>query len=288
VIQVRVHLGLGSNLGDASGDRLGAVAEALQRVGEIEGTRVIAVSSAYESEPWPDPEDPEFVNVVAIIETSLDPGSLMAGLESIEHEMGREPAREQNAPRTIDIDILLAEDTQLTSERLTVPHPRMAERDFVITPLLEIDPEVKWPDGAPVGRERVSVGLVIAKLGDVPGFARPREELPAKEEPWETVMEFGSDPSFILQSGAVPLGGMSGQVGMSGQIEGSFAELALSQEGIPWAWEPFAPGLGSDPYGFSRRFQLKVPLSKAQEARDLLAALAAAPVDWSEADSSSE
>jgi len=285
---VRVHLGLGSNLGDASEDRLGAVTEALRRVEELEGTKVIAVSSAYESEPWPDPQDPAFVNAVAIIETSLDLDRLMTALERIEHKMGREPDREQNAPRTIDIDILLAEDAQLTGERLTVPHPKMAERDFVITPLLEIDPEAKWPDGAPIDREQVSAGFVIAKLGQVPGFARSLEEATPDDEPWVTVMEFGSDPSFFLQSGAVPLGGMTGQIGMSGQIEGSFAELVLSQEGIPCAWEPFAPGLGSDPYGFSRRFQLKVPHSKAQAARDLLAALAAAPVDWSEADDSSE
>ena len=284
---MRVHLGLGSNLGDASGDRLAALVDALRRAEGLEGTKVIAVSSAYESEAWPDPEDPAFVNAVAIIETSLDLDRLLTALERIEHSMGREPARERNAPRAIDIDILLAEDVQLADEHLTVPHPKMAERDFVITPLLEVDPKIRWPDGAPIDRERVSAGSVIAKLGEVPGFARP-PRLSAEKEPWETVMEFGSDPSFLLQSGAVPLGGMSGQVGMSGQIEGSFAELVLSQEGIPWAWEPFAPGLGSDPYGFSRRFQLKVPLSKAQEARDLLAALAAAPVDWSETDSSSE
>ncbi len=279
---MRVHIGLGSNLGDVTGDRLAAVAEVLRRIDALDGVRVCAISSAFESESWPSHEYPAFVNAVAVIESALGLDALLDACQDIELAMGRDPLAERNTPRTIDIDILLAGAEEWTSERLTVPHPRMAERDFVITPLLEVDSGAAWPDGSPVTRDGVRVGRVIARLGPLPEFSNPAFG-GLDEESWETVLEFGSDPAAFASTGAMPLGGMSGQAGMSGQIDGSFAELVLSQEGIPAAWEPFPPGRGSDPYGFSRRFQLKVPSSQAQRARDLLAEAAAAPVDWSEA-----
>lgn len=289
---MRVHLGLGSNLGDATGDRIGAIAEALRRIDALDGVRVCAVSSAFESESWPSHEYPAFVNAVAVIETTLGLDALLDACKEIEVAMGRDSLAERNTPRTIDIDILLAGTEEWASERLTVPHPRMAERDFVITPLLEVDPRARWPDGSFVTRNGVRVGRVIARLGPLPGFPNPGSSglsLDEDEESWETVFEFDSNPAVFTFTGAVPIGakareeGTPGQNGILGQIDGSFAESVLSQEGIPVVWEPFRPGLGSDPYGLPRRFQLKVPASQAQRARDLLTEAAAAPVDWSEA-----
>lgn len=294
---MRVHIGLGSNLEGAAGDRLEMLAAALREIDDLGSTSVLAVAEAFESVAWPDPEDPPFANTVAVIDTRVPLDTLREAFAAIEDEMGRDRRSERNAPRPIDIDILLAGTEEWDNESLTVPHPRMAERDFVITPLLEVDPDVRWPDGSPVTRAGVRVGRVTRTLGPVPGFERltgasaPLEPPPATvtrhgasapghEQTWEPVLEFGSDPSLFALAHAAPLGGMSGQVGMAGQVDGSFAEMILGQEGIEFAWDPFRPGQGSDPYGFSRRFRLLVPAPLAVRARKLLEETAAAPVDW--------
>jgi len=283
---MRVYLGLGSNLGDESGDRLAAIGQALNHIEALENTSVLAVSSAYESESWPAPEAPRFVNAVAVIETALAPLILLDAVKDIESRMGRNLAAPPNAPRPIDIDILLAEDEKRTSGPLVLPHPRLAERDFVIRPLLEVDPTVRWPDGSAVTDEAVTVGRVTARLGAIPGFGRPTtldEGEGGAQGYWETVLSYGSDPTPFSSPTPFVLGGSSGQIGLSGQVEGNLAELVLTQEGIEWIWEPFSPELSSDPYGFQRHFQLKVPAVDADRARALLDAVASAPIDWSEA-----
>lgn len=279
---MRVHIGLGSNLGLAGGDKLAAIAKALEYVEELEGTSVMAVSSAVESEPWPNASSPVFVNAVAIIETSLQVENLLAAVKDIEVGMGRDPGAERNSPRVIDIDILLAQGEERTSGAAIIPHPRMAERDFVITPLLEVDADASWPDGSPVTRDGVRFGRVVRDLGPVSGFSRPPSVAAVGHE-WETVLEFGEDPAPFSRGPAFVLGGFPGQVGMAGQVEGSLAEMVLTQERIAWMWDPFDPKLASDPYGFTRRYTLKVPAPDAVRARELLASIAAAPIDWSDA-----
>jgi 2-amino-4-hydroxy-6-hydroxymethyldihydropteridine diphosphokinase len=273
------------------------LAAALRDIDDLGSTSVLAVAEAFESVAWPDPEDPPFANTVAVIDTQVPLDTLREAFAAIENELGRDRRAERNAPRSIDIDILLAGMEEWNSDTLTVPHPRMAERDFVITPLLGVDPDVRWPDGSPVTRAGVRVGRITHSLGPVPGYERltrvpaPVESPPmhaashtpsafGNEQAWEPVLEFGSDPSLFALAHAAPLGGMSGQVGMAGQIDGSFAEMILGQEGIEFAWDPFRPGEGSDPYGFSRRFRLLVPTPLAAKARKLLEETAAAPVDW--------
>ncbi|MDZ4177886.1 MAG: 2-amino-4-hydroxy-6-hydroxymethyldihydropteridine diphosphokinase [Coriobacteriia bacterium] len=295
---MRVHIGLGSNLEGTAGDRLEMLASALRDIGDLGSTSLVAVAEVFESVAWPDPSDPPFANTVAVIDTRVPLDTLREACAAIEDELGRDRRSKRNAPRPIDIDILLAGTEEWNDESLTVPHPRMAERDFVITPLLGVDPDVRWPDGSPVTRAGIRVGRVTRTLGPLPGFERltrvsaPIEPSPATvtrsttsapghEQIWEPVLEFGSDPSLFALAHAAPLGGMSGQVGMAGQVDGSFAEMVLGQEGIEFAWDPFRPGDGSDPYGFSRRFRLLVPAPLAERARKLLEAAAAAPVDWS-------
>jgi len=133
-----VYLSLGSNVGD----RESQLRDAHARLG-AEG-RIVAASSFYETEPVEFTDQPWFLNCAVALETSTTPQQLMAAILGIEKEMGRQ--RLQNkGPRTIDIDILLFGDTILDSPQLTIPHPAMHRRRFVLEPLAEIAPEVLHP-----------------------------------------------------------------------------------------------------------------------------------------------
>ncbi len=134
------YVGLGSNL-DAPQRH---VTQALRELGAIPATRVLGCSSLYRSEPLGHAPQPEFVNAVAALDTSLDAETLLDELQAIEARHGR--ARSfQNAPRTLDLDLLLYDDAVHHSPRLTVPHPRMHERAFVLRPLIELAPEIAVP-----------------------------------------------------------------------------------------------------------------------------------------------
>jgi 2-amino-4-hydroxy-6-hydroxymethyldihydropteridine diphosphokinase len=133
-----VYLSLGSNVGD----REAQLREALTRLNAA--GRVVAVSSFYETEPVEFTEQPWFLNCAVALETGKTPQQLMAAILGIEQEMGRR--RVQNkGPRSIDIDILLFGDTIMDSHELTIPHPAMHQRRFVLEPLAEIAPEMMHP-----------------------------------------------------------------------------------------------------------------------------------------------
>ncbi|MDO8812998.1 MAG: 2-amino-4-hydroxy-6-hydroxymethyldihydropteridine diphosphokinase [Gallionella sp.] len=133
-------IGLGSNLEDPRSQLQRAFAE-LDRLPE---TRLVARSSLYRSAPMGYLDQPEFVNAVAKIETTLTPQALLQSLLQIEHRHGRERTF-RNAPRTLDLDILLYDDAQLHEHGLTIPHPQMHLRPFVLQPLLEIAPDAAIP-----------------------------------------------------------------------------------------------------------------------------------------------
>lgn len=129
---VSAWIGLGANLGD----RLATLRTALSAMGALPGTRVQGVSSLYGSAPV-DAGGPDYLNAVAQVQTTLAPHALLAQLQAIEQAAGRErPYR--NAPRTLDLDLLLYGSASIDSGTLTVPHPRMWERAFVLVPLQEI------------------------------------------------------------------------------------------------------------------------------------------------------
>ena len=133
---VTAYVGLGANLGDA----VAAVRGAIAKLDDLPGTRVIRASSLYRTAPH-EASGPDFVNAVARIETHLDAMELLARLQGIENDAGRErPYR--NAPRTLDLDLLLYGSARMSGGRLTLPHPRMGERAFVLVPLAEIAPEL--------------------------------------------------------------------------------------------------------------------------------------------------
>ena len=133
-----VYLSLGSNLGDREKNLRAAIAGL-----KIAG-RVVAVSSFYETEPVEFTDQPWFVNCAVGLGTDRSPVELMAGALAIEREMGRERVQKKG-PRVIDIDILLCGDTVIHSRELTVPHPTMHRRRFVLEPLAEIAGQARHP-----------------------------------------------------------------------------------------------------------------------------------------------
>jgi 2-amino-4-hydroxy-6-hydroxymethyldihydropteridine diphosphokinase len=132
------YLSLGSNLGNREG-KLQEAARQLQALG-----RVAAVSSFYETEPVEFTEQPWFLNCAVALETALKPQELMTAILGIEKAMGRQRVQKKG-PRVIDIDILLFRDVALDSAEVTIPHPAMDERRFVLEPLAEIAPEARHP-----------------------------------------------------------------------------------------------------------------------------------------------
>jgi 2-amino-4-hydroxy-6-hydroxymethyldihydropteridine diphosphokinase len=161
-----VYLSLGSNLGD----REIQLRDALRRLAA--NGRVVAVSSFYETEPVEFTDQAWFLNCVAALETTETPEQLLMALLHIEQQMGRQRIQKKG-PRTIDIDILLFDEAIVDSPALTIPHPAMHQRRFVLEPLAEIAPEVRHPvlkktvrellDALPAGQ---IVRRVIVKAND--------------------------------------------------------------------------------------------------------------------------
>jgi 2-amino-4-hydroxy-6-hydroxymethyldihydropteridine diphosphokinase len=136
---MKYFLSLGSNLGDKKRNLKRAI-----RLLKNASVRILRASSLYQTQPVGNADQPWFANQVVEIETDLTPWALLALLQTIEKKMGRTRTI-MNGPRLIDLDILLAEDTILDTADLTIPHPRMAARNFVLVPLAEIAPDVQHP-----------------------------------------------------------------------------------------------------------------------------------------------
>lgn len=139
----RVYIGLGSNLADPAA-QLQAAVTALT---SLPGSTLIAVSSVYASLPLGPSDQPDYLNAVAALDTSLEPLQLLDHLQQIELQQGRQRKTERWGPRTLDLDILLFGQQQLDLPRLQVPHYHMQARPFVLYPLSEVAPELELPDG---------------------------------------------------------------------------------------------------------------------------------------------
>ena len=132
-------IGIGANLGDATA----SVEEALQEIARLPDTQLRIRSDLYRTAPV-DAGGDDYINAVAAVDTTLDPHALLQALQAIELAHGRQrPYR--NAPRTLDLDILLYGDLSLTDAVLTIPHPRMTQRAFVLLPLVQIAPDIDIP-----------------------------------------------------------------------------------------------------------------------------------------------
>ena len=144
-MRTTAYIGIGANLGDAQAN----VQDAVARLRRLPGCTVDAVSSLYRTAPI-DSSGDDYINAVARLETELDAEALLQALHGIEQAHGRErPYR--NAPRTLDLDLLLYGQQEIRSPTLQVPHPRMCERAFVIVPLLEIAGNIAIPGRIPAG-----------------------------------------------------------------------------------------------------------------------------------------
>ncbi len=268
---VRAYLGLGGNVGD----RLETLAAALKAVDDLPSTAVIAVSRVYESEPWPSPDQPAYANAVAVIDTGLEADILLGRLQEIERDLGRISSK-RNAPRTVDLDIVLFGDEEWESDVLQVPHPRFAEREFVVVPLLEADPFAALPDGALVSSAEMGVGRITGVLGVLPGFQEVTRVVDGSGT--AAAAEFREDEEWVTVAEAMEPPGAPD----AGLI---FKRTILEAEGIPFAWDPYAPEMATSPYGLSSLFRLKVPSSLAERARRVLAeseAAVPAPDDGSD------
>ena len=135
----RIYLSLGSNVGD----RQGNLRKAVERLASLD-VRVLRESRIYETEPMDFKDQAWFLNQVVEAETALFPMQLLTRIGRVEHELGRVRTR-PNGPRTIDIDILYYAAAVVNTPRLEIPHPRMAERRFVLVPLAELAPELRNP-----------------------------------------------------------------------------------------------------------------------------------------------
>ena len=139
----QVYIGLGSNLQHP----LQQLQRAVDRIRQIPQTTLVAVSPFYGSTAVGPGEQPDYVNAAALLETRLQPHALLDQLQAIEREQGRARGPQQWVARTLDLDVLLFDNKQIETERLQIPHPRMTERNFVLQPLLDLNPDLALPDG---------------------------------------------------------------------------------------------------------------------------------------------
>ncbi len=148
------YLGLGSNVGDREG-HLRAAIESLRE----SGVEVEEVSPTFETEPVGEVlTQPDFLNAAVRIRTELEPEALLDRCKAIEAERGRALQAPRHSPRPLDVDLLLLGDLELSTERLRLPHPEVRSRRFVLVPLLELDPDLRLPDGTRLADALAALG----------------------------------------------------------------------------------------------------------------------------------
>ncbi|MEK0167471.1 MULTISPECIES: 2-amino-4-hydroxy-6-hydroxymethyldihydropteridine diphosphokinase [Pseudescherichia] len=150
----RVYIALGSNLASP----LSQVTAAIEALGAIPASQIVAVSGFYRTPPLGPQDQPDYLNAAVALETSLAPEALLDHTQRIELDQGRVRKAERWGPRTLDLDIMLFGDETIATPRLTVPHYDMKNRGFMLWPLFEIAPELHFPDGE-------TLASVLARLG---------------------------------------------------------------------------------------------------------------------------
>ncbi len=162
----KVYIAAGSNLGDRRANLIRAYNELATK----DNIDVVSISSLYETEPWGWTDQPCFFNCVFEIRTTLQPGDLLRLLKAIEETAGRKPGGEKWSPRELDLDILLYGELIIANSKLTIPHPELLDRRFVLLPLFELCPDLVIPaTGRTVKQaveacvDRCSVELIMTK-----------------------------------------------------------------------------------------------------------------------------
>lgn len=251
------YIGLGSNMGD----RMSYLSRAIDAVAHLPETHVEDISHAYRSKAAYNEEQADFYNAVISAETNLNADTLLDYLLDIEVAMGR-IREEENGPRPIDIDLLMFGEEEWNSDKLTLPHPLLAERDFVVRPLLEIAPHVRMPDGSRLHRDRATVGPIVADEGPIPDFGLEHDR-PIDADEWVVVAETDWSADSIT--------------GFDASLQ--LKATALKEAGIPVGWDPFEPGTEIDPFAQRSTFLLLVPRDQERQAIDIVQTVASAPAD---------
>jgi len=162
-VLVPAYVGLGSNLDEPTVQ----LRRAFDALGGLPQTRLVATSALYQNPPMGPQEQPDFVNAVAGLLTTLAPTALLAALQAIEERHGRRRDGSRWGPRVLDLDLLLYGDRRLQTEMLILPHPGLAERAFVLWPLCEVAPDLRLPGGARVASLATALGAAdLRRLDD--------------------------------------------------------------------------------------------------------------------------
>lgn len=140
------YIAIGSNLASP----LEQVNAAVQALGEIPQSRIVAVSSFYRTPPLGPQDQPDYLNAAVVLDTDLDAETLLDNTQRIELQQGRVRKAERWGPRTLDLDLMLFGNEIINTERLTVPHYDMKNRGFMLWPLFEVAPDLTFPDGTPL------------------------------------------------------------------------------------------------------------------------------------------
>jgi 2-amino-4-hydroxy-6-hydroxymethyldihydropteridine diphosphokinase len=251
-------------MGSNEGDRLATLAAAVEALAEIPETHLERVSHAYESEPAYVEDQAKFANAVAELTTSLESIQLLGYLQQVEESLGRVRGAE-NGPRTLDLDILLFGDEELSSAELTIPHPRLLEREFVVVPLLDIAPRLHLPDGTLVSHEAATVGAIIGDLGPITDLGVARND-PALAPDWVEVAN--------CDAGSDVMAGWDAAISLQREV--------LAEAGIPFAFDPYEPDAAMDPLGLPRTFRILVPAEFSERANKLIAEVMAAEPQFPE------
>jgi 2-amino-4-hydroxy-6-hydroxymethyldihydropteridine diphosphokinase len=269
------YVAIGSNVGD----RLANLAAATRAISEAEGLVVLAASHVYESEPWGVTDQPAFANAVLRVEFAGEADALLELCQGVETRLGRTAGEARYGPRVIDLDILLFGDEEWVSPALRIPHPRMLERDFVVTPLLEVAPAATMPDGSPVTGTFAFQGRIIGILGTLSGF----EDLtPADVVGADDAEGVALPPDAPLSredaiGDWVPIGPKHFEPAMSGggtDLSLLLFEATLLQAGVPCAFYPYRPYEGPAlPFASRATVRLMVPAARIDEASEIIDAL---------------
>ncbi len=145
-MKTTAYIGLGSNLDNP----IHQIKQALLALDALPNTQLRAQSALYRSKPLGPQNQPDYINAVAVLNTTLSPLALLDMMQTIENQQGRIRGAQRWGPRTLDLDMLLYDNKQLQNPRLTLPHPGLYERAFVLYPLYECAPDLVLPDGQPL------------------------------------------------------------------------------------------------------------------------------------------
>ena len=152
---IRCYLGLGGNLANP----IAAIQSAVIALKQLPNSRFVALSPLYQSQPMGPSDQPDYINAVVAIDTDLAPLTLLDHTQQIEQNHGRTRKADRWGPRTLDLDILLYGDQSINTERLTVPHYGMREREFVLYPLHDLHPTLIFSDGYALAEQLLTVPL---------------------------------------------------------------------------------------------------------------------------------